>query len=224
MTVTRRASALTANQGKKDDHLFADLDHAHRRRGLLSCRNLGCVFILAVALGVLGLFGIIAETGLVVVPVLSSALYQQPPKPFRAVEPAGQSTIESLFVEKLKDMAQSATGGKVQLSLTEAELTKLAQEPRANGKVPVKQAQVTIEPTFVELYGFINMPNGEKSVVLRIRLEPDSHSPQIIECQRFGLGTYEYLSSSQRSLFGWPPAYCRQTTYLENSLASDLSR
>ena len=192
MAITRRASALpdseNAKKEKANDHLFADLDHAHRRQGCFSCRNLGCAFVLVLGLMVLGVFGVVAETGLVRVPVLSSALYQQPPRPIRPVEPAGETSVEALLMEKIQALDPATANGQVRLTVGEDELTKLVQEPRANGQVPVKQAQVTIEPTFVELYGLINMPNGEKSAVLRIRLEPNPAKTSEVRVSEIRLG------------------------------------
>jgi hypothetical protein len=171
MTVTRRASAITANRMQGDD-LFADLDHAHRRRGCLSCRNLGCFFLLLIFICIVGVFGIIAETGIVRIPFLSAALYNTPPPPIRIVEPTGQSSIEALLREKSATLTAAVTSQQPQVSISEQELTQLVREPRANGQVPVKQGQVTIEPTFVELYGLITLPNASDSVVIRIRLLP----------------------------------------------------
>lgn len=191
MAITRRASALADSDNakqKQKDHLFADLDHAHRRRGCFSCRNIGCALVLIVGLAVVGVLGVIAETGLVRIPVLSSVLYQEPPKPIRPVEPAGPTSVDALFSEKFKELQVAATTGQAKLVISDAELTKLVQEPRANGQVPVKQAQITAEPTFVELYGLINMPNGEKSAVLRIRLEPDPAKASEVRVSEIRLG------------------------------------
>ena len=172
MAVTRRASAITAN--RMQDDLFADLDHAHRRRGCFSCRNFGCLFLVLIVVGIVGIFGIIAETGIVRIPILSTALYTAPPSPIRTVEPTGETSIDALLHTKVAGLTTVATSAQPELSVSEEELTQLVRVPKTNGEVPIKQAQVSIEPAFVELYGLITMPKANNSVVIRIRLVPTS--------------------------------------------------
>lgn len=186
MTVTRRASAITAN--RMQDDLYADLDHAHRRRGCFSCRNLGCLVLILLFIGVVGIFGVVAETGIIQIPVLSTAFYPAPPKPLRAVEPTGQRTIESLLQSKSDELKGLATTVQPKISVSEAELTQLAREPRLNGQVPIKQAQVTIEPTFVELYGMIAMPSMNTNTVIRVRLIPIVNDPATLKLSEIWIG------------------------------------
>ncbi len=119
------------------------------------------------ALVLLGILGIVAETGLIQIPVLSSVLYATPPQPIRAVEPAGPADVGSLLKSKA-----GATEGQVQVAVTEGELTQLVREPQTDGQVPVKQAQVAIEPRFIELYGLMNINQGASTTVIRVRLTP----------------------------------------------------
>lgn len=198
MTVTRRASAITANRMQGDD-LFADLDHAHRRRGCFNCRNLGCFFLLLILVCIVGVFGIIAETGIVRIPVLSAALYNAPPPPIRTIEPTGQASIEALLRAKSAALTVVATSQQPQVSISEQELTQLVREPRANGQVPVKQAQVTIEPTFVELYGLITLPNASDSVVIRIRLLPTTQ-PDVMRLGDIRLGYVRVPTSIAKAI------------------------
>ncbi len=170
MAITRRATGHTplTKPSAKDD-LFADLDGSERRKpGCMSCRNLGCLFLFAGMLVVVGILGVVAETGLVKIPVLSSVLYAQAPRPIRPVTPVGVTDPLALLKGK------AAESGGAQVSVTEGELTQLVQEPRTNGQVPVKQAQVAIEPQFVELYGLLSIDQGASTTVMRVRLVPSS--------------------------------------------------
>lgn len=186
MTVTRRASAITAN--RMQDDLYADLDHAHRRRGCLSCRNLGCLMLIFLVVGVVGLFGVVAETGIVQVPVLSSAFYPTPPAPLRAVEPTGQRSVELLLQSKLDELKGLAASPQPQVNVSEAELTQIVREPHLNGQVPIKQAQITVEPTFVELYGMISMPSMNTNTVIRVRLMPIANEPATLKLSEIWIG------------------------------------
>jgi hypothetical protein len=186
MTVTRRASAITAN--RMSDDLYADLDHAHRRRGCFSCRNLGCLVLILLFVGVVGVFGVVAETGIIQIPVLSTAFYPAPPKPLRAVEPTGRRTIESLLQSKSDELKDLATTAQPQVVISEAELTQIVREPRLNGQVPIKQAQITIEPTFVELYGMISMPGMNTNTVVRVRLVSIANEPAALELSEIWIG------------------------------------
>jgi hypothetical protein len=171
----------------KDD-IFADLDHAHRRRGCFSLRNLGCFVLLMILAVIAVLLGIIAETGLVRIPVLSNALYSTPPGPLRAVEPTGQASIESMLQSKEKDLVGLAVGAQPQITVTESELTQLAREPWVNGQVPIKQAQVTIEPTYVELFGLITIPVTDSTAVVRARLIPVASQPTQLQLSEIRIG------------------------------------
>lgn len=198
MAVTRRASAITANRMQGDD-IFADLDHAHRRRGCFSCRNLGCLLLVFIVVVIVGIFGIIAETGIIQIPILSTALYATPPAPIRTVEPAGQTSLDALLHSKIDGLATGAANEQPQLSVSEEELTQLVREPRTNGEVPVKQAQVSIEPKFVELYGLITLPKANNSVVIRIRLAPTSQ-PDTLQLSDIRLGYVRVPTSLAKAI------------------------
>lgn len=227
MPVTRRAAIGQPILQKKDD-IFADLDKSHKR-SCFSCRNFGCGILLVIAIGVFGILGVVAQTGIIQIPGISDMFYSKPPVPLRFVLPSGPVSVEELLKSKTKDIAQTSEMGNVQVVATEEELTQILREPRANGQVPIKQAQIVVEPAFVELYGTMSLFNDSKSsIVLRVRVKPTGQ-PATFALDEIWLGYVKIPNNLAKIIiknatgYSVPDTFSAQQFNIENAILGNGS-
>lgn len=176
MTVTRRSNDIAtqrqSQKAEKPEELFTELD-ASRRRSLFSLRNCGCLLLLMFLAGLFLLLSLVAATGLITIPVVSQIVYSKPPVPERVVEPV-EGTLEALFATKVQSLAANGSTGEITLS--EAELTRVLQEPMGDGNLILKQAQIAIDPTKAEVYGIVSQGEESRTLVARLTFTPSGQT------------------------------------------------
>ncbi|MBI4185513.1 hypothetical protein HY524_00495 [Candidatus Berkelbacteria bacterium] len=166
MVLTR----VTPPQGKRsptEGDFYADLDASKRRLGCGGCG--GCLLglsLLFLALG-LSILAIVAATGAISVPFVSSLVYKEDPLPRRVVDVSTSTRLDSLL-SQLKPTPTGQAGTIV----TEAELTALLREPSDSGTVILKRGQVAIDASSAELFGQVTLPQVQRPVMLRVELTP----------------------------------------------------
>src|SRR5690606_34483782 len=128
--VVRRVSvdADPGGSDKKAKEFYADLDAAKRGRRF-GCGGCLGLLLLVLLVGVVGVLSLVATTGYVRVPLISSLVYKEDPQPRRAVEPTHTGGITGLIQAKAATLG--AAGGVI--TLTEGELTGALREPNAQG-------------------------------------------------------------------------------------------
>ena len=153
--------------------IMEELKHDARRKRL--SRGLGCFLLalLLVAVPVLYVSSLLARTGLVEVPLMTSWLYRSS-EPVRTVVPlAGSKTSEILIAEATR-AKYDRNFGTFKISLSEAQLTTIAQEGLAvaGNTLPLEidTVQIAVDNDAVEL--FVTSPRNGRDVTIRLRFMP----------------------------------------------------
>jgi hypothetical protein len=176
MTVVDKISPEEREAIKKEvrDEVHAEMAHDRKRRLL---RRLGCFFLafffLIIAPILVGAI-IVAKSGILEVPVISSAVYQ-PIAPTRTVQPlTGSSADDVMKTIAASAKAGVATGSAV-LTITEQQLTTIVAAGITQGTdtglpFAISSAQVAILDGQMEF--FLDAVQNGRQVPVLIRVEP----------------------------------------------------
>lgn len=171
----------------KDTKLREELKREVRkemRRGQRRARwgpLLGCLLGLVLFLLIIGggAAFILARTGLVEVPVLSSRLYT-PPAPTRVVEPE-EFDIESKVMDVFTESQEEP--GLMKIALREGELTAMfqegAREALAEQGIELTTIQAAILEEFVELYFDAKIGGKDVRILARVLPKVEDGLPKI---------------------------------------------
>ncbi len=146
-------------------------EEKHKKR--MACG--GCALVVLLLIGVPTVFvaSVFAKTGLVQVPVLSSALYA-PATPTRTVLPLGAATSESILRLIVTRAKFDPHIGVVTFAVKEQELTTLLQHAvwgASEGSLPfkIRTGQVVVLPNAVEVFLVLPRKSGETTALARFQ-------------------------------------------------------
>jgi len=172
MTKTELENPETRQALKKE--IMAEIKQDARRRRLLNC--LGCLTLelLAVLIPLVFVAVLLARTGLVQVPLLTSWLYR-PVAPSRTVLPLAGSNTADILIAEISKPKVNPNFGTFKISFNESELTTMAKDGlnAAGDSLPLKvdSVQVAVDADAVEL--FATSPQKGRAVTIRIRFVPN---------------------------------------------------
>ncbi|MGI6103485.1 MAG: hypothetical protein ACOYBJ_02610 [Patescibacteria group bacterium] len=186
MVVSRAEVPAKGNDkaaAKSEKGFYDELEASKRKRSCLSLQSCGCLLLAFLALCFLAAAALVAASGLVRVPVLSDLVYRAP-APARLVEPSGALNFSEFIAAQLKEQGTSS-GDQVTITLTEGQLTSMLQAPDAGGRVLLKQGQVAISGSSLEIFGQVLPTQGSQPVSIRVLFVPgaDRRTLQITEAQ-----------------------------------------
>lgn len=128
----------------------------HARHG---CLRGCCLFVLVILVLIAGTtLWVVARSGLGTIPLVSGALYHVPTARV-LIEPAPDQL--DLLSERLETEAQDFTGGDVELTLSQEELTALARQK-------ISGATVIVGGGTIEYFGPIEFPKFGKQIKLYV--------------------------------------------------------
>lgn len=182
-----------AARNELKEEIKKELKHEafHRR---LFARG-GCLLTLLLILGIPTVFaaGVVAKTGLVQIPVFSSAL-SAPVKPTRTVLPLGTSTSASVLRAITTRAKYEPHVGIVTFTAKEQELTTLLQHavweaPEGSLPLKIRTGQIAVLPNAIEVFLILPRKVGETTALLRFKPTVRTNGAIDFEIQDLRIGS-----------------------------------
>jgi len=113
------------------------------------------IYLVITVVLVVFILAIIAKTGIIEIPIISSYFYQKP-QPTRVVIIDEADSLESILRQNISAISQ---GKEMVFEITEGQLTALLNEPLAtDDDLNIDQLQAVITPQNVEIFGHLISP------------------------------------------------------------------
>ena len=181
--VVRRAEVASPIAGKTQathEGFYDELEASKRKKSCLSFRNCGCALFVFVFICFLAGAALFAASGLARVPVFSDLFYRTP-QPTRFVEPVGSLSFNKFIQDQIKlSQVIPDAAGAVSVAITEGQITSMLQSPGADGKVFLKQGQISIDPDSMEIFGQLALEEGQQPISIKAVFKPTSDG-QLLE-------------------------------------------
>ncbi len=213
MSRTELDNQQTRQELKKE--IVAEMKHDVRRKKVV--RWLGCLGLLLalVAVPVIFVAVMLAKTGLVEVPLLTSWLYR-PNYPARQVLPLVGSSASEILLAQATRPKVNPNFGTFTISFTEAQLTTIAKEGLAAAgdslPLPIKSLQIAVDDDVIELYGI--SPRDGRDVTITARIVPSVDGGELkIAVKELKIGALDVPESASQLL----------TPLLDRSLGQTLA-
>ncbi len=202
MTKTENDIEQQATRQELKKEIMAEMKHDARRKKVVHCLGCFALELLVIAIPVVFVAVMLAKTGLVNVPLLTSWLYR-PNYPSRQVQPLVGSNAAEILIAQATRPKVNPNFGTMTVSFSEAQLTTIAQEGlTAAGSslpLPMKSLQIAIDADSLELYGV--SPQNGRDVTIMAKIVPSVDGGELkIDVKELKIGALDVPASASQML------------------------